>query len=110
MALRYLRDSDTVVMTRHDGALHGTFERLKHDAHGILNYFNKHEFFGRLETSVKEVIERNPEAEEQELVLAALRGIKQLLSEWSRRYLHSGTLNVVDEEKLMKLTAEARYP
>ncbi|MEZ2742439.1 hypothetical protein ACBP93_07365 [Paenalcaligenes hominis] len=110
VALRYLRDSDTVIMTRHAGALHATFERLKHDAHGILNYFNKQEFFGRLGTSVREVIDRNPEAEEQELVLAALRGIKQLLAEWSRRYLHSGTLNVVDEEKLMKLTAEARYP
>jgi len=110
VALRYLRDSDTVVMTRHAGALHATFERLKHDAHGILNYFNKHEFFGRLGSSVKDVIDRNPEAEEQELVLAALRGIKQLLAEWSRRYLHSETLNVVDEEKLMKLTAEARYP
>lgn len=110
VALRYLRDSDTVIMTRHAGALHATFERLKHDAHGILNYFNKLEFFGCLGTSVKDVIERNPEAEEQELVLAALRGIKQLLAEWSRRYLHSETLNVVDEEKLMKLTAEARYP
>lgn len=110
VALRYLRDSDTVVMTRHAGALHATFERLKHDAHGILNYFNKLEFFGCLGTSVKDVIDRNPEADEQELVLAALRGIKQLLAEWSRRYLHPGTLNVVDEEKLMKLTAEARYP
>ena len=110
VALRYLRDSDTAIMTRHAGALHATFERLKHDAHGILNYFNKLEFFGCLGTSVKEVIDRNPEAEEQELVLAALRGIKQLLAEWSRRYLHSETLNVVDEEKLMKLTAEARYP
>lgn len=110
MALRYLRDSDTAIMTRHAGALHATFERLKHDAHGILNYFNKLEFFGCLGTSVKDVIDRNPEAEEQELVLAALRGIKQLLAEWSRRYLHSETLNVVDEEKLMKLTAEARYP
>ena len=110
VALRYLRDSDTAIMTRHAGALHATFERLKHDAHGILNYFNKHEFFGRLGSSVKDVIDRNSEAEEQELVLAALRGIKQLLAEWSRRYLHSETLNVVDEEKLMKLTAEARYP
>lgn len=110
VALRYLRDSDTVIMTRHAGALHATFERLKHDAHGILNYFNKQEFFGRLGTSVKDVIDRNPEAEEQELVLAALRGIKQLLAEWAKRYLHSGTLNVVDEGKLMKLTAEARYP
>lgn len=110
VALRYLRNSDTVVMTRHAGALHATFERLKHDAHGILNYFNKHEFFGRLGTSVREVIDRNPEAEEQELVLAALRAIKQLLAEWAKRYLHSETLNVVDEEKLMKLTAEARYP
>src|SRR5690606_1392641 len=109
VALRYLRDSDTVVMTRHAGALHATFERLKADAHGILNYFNKHEFFGRLGSSVKDVIDRNPEANEQELVLAALGGIKQLLSEWSGRYLHSGTLNVVDEGKLMKLTAEARY-
>ena len=110
VALRYLRGSDTVIMTRHAGALHATFERLKHDAHGILNYFNKREFFGRLGTSVREVIDRNPEAEEQELVLAALGGIKQLLSEWSGRYLLSGTLNVVDEGKLMKLTAEARYP
>ncbi|ATH99124.1 hypothetical protein [Alcaligenes faecalis] len=109
VALRYLRDSDTAIMTRHAGALHATFERLKNDAHGILNYFNKLEFFGCLGTSVKDVIDRNPEADEQELVLAALRGIKQLLAEWSRRYLHPGTLNVVDEEKLMKLTAEARY-
>ena len=80
VALRYLRGSDTVIMTRHAGALHATFERLKHDAHGILNYFNKREFFGRLGTSVREVIDRNPEAEEQELVLAALGGIRQLLA------------------------------
>lgn len=94
VALRYLRDSDTVIMTRHAGALHATFERLKHDAHGILNYFNKQEFFGRLGTSVKDAIDRNPEADEQELVLAALRGIKQLLAEWSRRYLHPGTSKI----------------
>lgn len=109
VALRYLRDSDSVIMTRHAGALHATFERLKHDAHGILNYFNKHEFYGRLGSSVKGVIDGNPEADEQELILAALRGIKQLLAEWTGRYFHPGTLNVVDEEKLMKLTAESRY-
>lgn len=110
VALRYLRDSDTVIMTRHAGALHATFERLKHDAHGILNYFNKHEFFGRLGSSVKDVIDRNPEAVEQELVLAALKGVKHLLAEWTGRFFHPGTLNVVDEGKLMKLTTEARYP
>lgn len=109
VALRYLRDSDTVIMTRHAGALHATFERLKHDAYGILNYANKHEFYGRLASSVKCVIDGNPEAGEQELVLAALRGIKQLLGEWTGRFFHPGTLNVVDEGKLMKLTAEARY-
>ena len=109
VALRYLRDSDSVIMTRHAGALHATFERLKHDAYGILNYFNKHEFYGRLGSSVKGVIDGNPEADEQELVLAALRGTKQLLAEWTGRFFHPGTLNVVDEEKLMNLTAEARY-
>lgn len=109
VALRYLRDSDSVIMTRHAGALHATFERLKHDACGILNYANKHEFYGRLASSVKCVIDGDPEAGEQELVLAALRGIKQLLAEWTPRFFHPGTLNVVDEEKLLRLTAEARY-
>jgi hypothetical protein len=107
-ALRYLRDTDTALMTRHAGALHTTFDRLRNDAHGLLNYFNRQEFYGCLGRSAKAVLDRDAEAGERDLILAVLAGVSQLLSGWTEHYFLPGTLNVVDEEKLKEMMTEVR--
>lgn len=105
VALSYLRDSETVIMTRHAGGLAAAFARLKGEAHGLLNYFNKHEFYQKMALSAKSVLDAEPDASERELVLAMLRAATEVLSSWERDRYKAGALNVVDAEKLAALRA-----
>ena len=109
VALSYLRDSETVLQTRHAAALQATFERLKHDAHGLLlNDTSRLDFFKCMVDAVKPVLDHNPDAEERELVLPALKALQQLLEDWNRRRYHLETLNVVDPDKLLEVTRRGK--
>lgn len=103
VALGYLRDSETVIMTRHAGALYATFEKISHSAYGVLNHLNRPTFFQSMGRPVKAVLDANPEATEYELIRAALGGARSLLEEWAQTRLHTETLNVVDEGKLREV-------
>lgn|SRR5690554_2652173 len=88
--LGYVRDDDIPVMTRHAGALHATFERLKYDAYGLLNYFHKREFFAALAESARSTLEQNPQAGEKDLIRAALQSVQTLLEKWEQRHRETG--------------------
>lgn len=107
--LSYLRQSETALMTPHAAAVQATIQRLTHDSNGVpVSEERRVEFFKRIVLAVKEVLDANADADERELVLGVLTRIQQLLAEWSRRFYHPETLNVVDPDKLLELTGRAQ--
>ena len=81
----YDRSGDTIVETPHAGALNCVFRRLCDGGGGLVNYLNKYEFYGRTAESVNLLLERNPDAGESEVLLAALDGALAVLKKWDDR-------------------------
>lgn len=79
------RSGDTVVTTRHAGVLGSIFERLADASKGALHYLNKYAFYGRTGEAVNRLLERNPDAAEIDVLLAALDGASEVLTGWENR-------------------------
>lgn len=79
------RSGDTVVTTRHAGVLGSIFDRLADASKGALHYLNKYEFYGRTGEAVNRLLERNSDAAETDVLLAALDGASEVLTCWDNR-------------------------
>lgn len=79
---------DAIVVTQHARALAWLYTFLRYESGNALNYLNESEFYAETSRAVNDLLRRNPNASQSEVLIAALDGALEIVQEWLDRGIH----------------------
>ena len=79
---------DAIVVTQHARALAWLYTFLRYESDNALNYLNEGEFYTETSRAVNDLLQRNPDASQSDVLIAALDGALEIVQEWLERGIH----------------------
>ena len=73
------------MVTQHARALAWLYTFLRYESGNALNYLNESEFYAEASRAVNDLLQRNPDASQSDVLISALDGALEIVQEWLER-------------------------